>query len=103
MKKLFKQITLKQIFYLTVAMSWCYFLILFLELKNELHSINRELSNVNFRIESIDQNLEYDYTSVDQNDYESIKHYRINNKSDEIQEIRSSHRGSKGRPRFMDR
>ena len=99
MKKLFKQITYKRIIYVTLGISWFYFLMLFAEVRNHLtevkndlwsvKSMDNQIREINGKLNSIDQKLEYDYTSVDQNDYESIKHYRINKKSGDISELDS--------------
>ena len=94
MKKLFKIIYLKRIIYLSLAVSWIYFLTIMVEIKDDLQTIEYDLvdirynsahfDNIDSKLNAIDSKLKYDFSSVYLGSYEGIKHFRYNRETGTI-------------------
>jgi len=88
MKKLFKIIYLKRIIYLSFAVSWVYFLTIMLDIKEDLTDINykfKQLDNIDTKLNTIDDKLKYDFSSVYKGRYDGIKHFRYNRETGKIE------------------
>tara|TARA_B110000285_G_scaffold171529_1_gene191999 strand:+ start:277 stop:591 length:315 start_codon:yes stop_codon:yes gene_type:complete len=90
MKKLFKIIYIKRIIYLSLAVSWVYFLIIMVAIKDDLTDISynfKQLDNIDTKLNAIDDKLKYDFSSVYKGRYDGIKHFRFNRETGKIEGI----------------
>jgi hypothetical protein len=99
MKKIKELLKFKYLMYLLVSFSWVFLLTMVYELNENLkdanwdtqkiHSIDDKLYSLGQQLEEINDKLEYEYNSVDEGNYESIQHYRINKETGKIQKQNS--------------